>query len=68
MRVSPGFFLCTPLVEHAIPGHPLSHLGAIMLQKKKKKTQANFSPLHVDKFLFTSVIYKKGSWETNQRK
>ena len=36
------FFLCAPLVEDAIAGHPLNHLDTIMLQKKK--TTHNFYP------------------------
>lgn len=61
------FFLCAPLVEDAIAGHPLNHLDTIMLQKKKNNTQL-LSPLCAVKFLFASVIYKEGSRTGKQTK
>ena len=61
------FFLCAPLVEDAIAGHPLNHLDTIMLQKKKNNTQL-LSPLCAVKFLVASVIYKEGSRTGKQTK
>ena len=60
------FFLCAPLVEDAIAGHPFNHLDTIMLEKKTN-TQL-LSPLCAVKFLFASVIYKEGSRTGKQTK